>query len=117
MVDSRSYRSTSVADGCGRGALLPNHDLEFLVHVDLVDKGDTHPEAGEHLEHPAERGEFEPYIVKMNDRAAARVATNVTTEHLPARLPTVASHAVSDLRAARRNPEQGPVRNYALAEV
>ena len=80
---------------------FPHHDLGLIGRVVLVDEGDAHPEAGEHLEHYSERSEIELYIITVDDRAPVHVAFDVTTKHLPAWHPLAASLAVSDLRAAR----------------
>ena len=42
---------------------LPHHDLGFIVHVLLVDEGDTHPETAECQKHAAEGLKVQLHVV------------------------------------------------------
>ena len=61
---------------------FPHHYLGLLRHFLLIDKGDAHPEPGEDLEHPAERGQVQLHVVDLNDRALLCVVIYVAPQHL-----------------------------------
>ena len=88
---------------------LPHHDLGFIVHILLVDEGDTHPETAECQKHPAEGLEVQLHVVDMDDGSSFLVVLDMAAQHMTARHPLVAPLAVFDLRTPRRDLGQGRI--------